>query len=128
MNRCHQERQRILTTLRKQFISEADAEIQLISINADEEHWQQELAHYEQLQGDSDVVWQAFMSQLHELDRFRFFGFNHLSPDQKKLILNTILKEFVLYRDGKVELRFRTPLDKKQVADTVLSLSQHEQL
>jgi site-specific DNA recombinase len=124
---CDTERQRILTVMRKGYITEADAEIQLISINADEKHWQQELTHYEQLQADSAIVWQAFMSQLHELDRFRFFGFHNLSAEQKKLILNTLLKEFVLYRDGKVELRLRTPLDKKQVADTVLSLSQHEQ-
>ena len=125
---CEIERQRILTVMRKGYITEADAEIQLILINTDEEHWQQELTHAEQLQDDSDAVWQAFKSQLMELDRFRFFGFHHLSAEQKKQILNTLLKEFVLYPDGKVELRFRTPLDKKQVADTVLSLSQHEQL
>jgi hypothetical protein len=30
-----------------------------------------------------------------------------MAPQQKKEILNLLLEEFILYRDGKIELRFR---------------------
>jgi hypothetical protein len=126
LGQCQVEKQRILTVLRKGYISEADAEIQLIAINSEQEHWQQELAQAEHLQANSDVVWQAFHAQLHELDRFRFFGLDHVSADQKKELLNSLLQEFVLSKDGRIELRFRLPVDKKQVADTVLTLSRND--
>ena len=49
-----------------------------------------------------------------------------LSPEQKKEILNIMLKEFVLYRDGKIKLRFRIPINEEQVADTVLTQSRNK--
>lgn len=121
-------RERILTVLRKGYITQADAEIQLTAINADEKYWQQELANIQRLETDSHAVWQAFMSQLQELDRFRFFGFDNLSAIQKRELLNTLLKEFVLYRDGKIELRFKLPIDGKQIGHTISTLSSDIQI
>ncbi|HUU63063.1 MAG TPA: recombinase family protein [Dehalococcoidia bacterium] len=119
------EKQRILTILRKGYINEAEAEIQLTVINSEEAHLQQELAQAEHLQANSVEVWQAFKAQLHELDRFRFFGFHHISADQKKQLLLTLLQGFVLFKDGKLEIRFKLPV-KEQVADTILTLSSND--
>ncbi|GAI11368.1 unnamed protein product, partial [marine sediment metagenome] len=41
---------------------------------------------------------------------------------------NVLLKEFVLYRGGRIELRFKLPVNEKQVADTVLTLTQNKLL
>lgn len=80
------------------------------------------------LEANSDAVWAAFMPQLHELDRFRFFGFDSLSRSQKKQLLSTSLKELTLYRDGKIELRFKLPVNERQVADTIATLSSNNVL
>jgi len=48
------------------------------------------------------------------------------SPEQKKELLNVLLKEFVLYKDGRIELRFKLPVNENQVADTILTLSQNK--
>ena len=64
------------------------------------------------------------MVQLKQLDRWFDYGFNPL-PEQKKQLLVTLLKEFVLCRDGKIELRFKLPVNEKQVADSVLTLSRN---
>jgi hypothetical protein len=82
----------------------------------------------QRLEANSDAAWAAFGSQLHELDHFRFFGFHNLSRSQKKQLLNTLLKDSILYGDVKIELRFKLPVNDKQVADTIATLSSNNVL
>jgi len=42
--------------------------------------------------------------------------------------LTKLLQEFILYRDGKIELRFKLPVNEKQVADTISNLSSNNVL
>ncbi len=64
------------------------------------------------------------MVQLDELSRlFDYGGTWYLKPEQEKQILTTLLQEFILYADGKIELRFKLPVNEKQVADTISTLS-----
>lgn len=44
-------------------------------------------------------------------------------PEQKKEILNKLLREFILYPEGEVELRYKLPVNEKQVAESLLTLS-----
>jgi hypothetical protein len=53
------------------------------------------------------------------------YGFN-LSNEQKKQFLNLLLKEFVIYKDGRIEFRFKLPVNEKQVSETVLTLSSND--
>ena len=51
-----------------------------------------------------------------------------LASEQKGQILNRVFQEFVLYHDGKIELRFKLPVNEKQVADTIANLSSNNVL
>jgi hypothetical protein len=42
--------------------------------------------------------------------------------------LTTLLQEFILYRDGKIELRFKLPVNEKQAADTISNPSSDDVL
>jgi len=121
------EKQRLLATIRKGYVTEVEAEAQFIAINSEREHWERELSSLQALQANSDAALDSFVTQLKELDRMFDWGF-YPSPEQKKQLLNVLLKEFVLYRDGKIELRFKLPVNEKQVADTVLTLSHNKLL
>jgi len=122
LERLKWEKQRLLTTIRKGYVTEAEADIQFKAINSEREYWEQELTNLESLQDNQDSAVDTFMAQLKQVDKMFNYGF-YPSPEQKKDILNTLLKEFVLYRDGKIELRFKLPVNKTQVAETVLTLS-----
>jgi hypothetical protein len=123
------EKQRILTTIRKGYVTEAEAELQFKAINSEREHWERELSNLQALQADSEAAADKFVAQLKQLDRlFDWGGIWSLTPEQKKQILNTLLQEFVLYRDGKIELRFKLPVNEKQVADTIATLSSNNVL
>ena len=118
------EKQRLLTTIRKGYVTEVEAEVQFIAINSERKYWEQELTNLQALQDNDNTAPDAFMVQLKQLDRWFDYGFNP-SPEQKKQLLVTLLKEFVLCRDGKIELRFKLPVNEKQVADSVLTLSRN---
>jgi hypothetical protein len=67
--------------------------------------------------------------QLKQLDKlFDYGGIWFLPSEQQKQMLNTLLQEFALYRDGKIELRFKLPVKEKQVADTIATLSSNNVL
>jgi len=101
---------------------EAEAELQFRRIREEQEYWQQELINLEALGNNTEAAWESFMSHLKELDRYFYFGYD-ISLEQKKGILNLLLEEFILYNDGKIELRFKLPVDEKQVANTIATLS-----
>lgn len=123
------EKQRILTTIRKGYVTEAEADLQFKAINSEREHWERELSNLQALQADSEAAAERFVVQLKQLDRlFDWGGIWFLTSEQKKQVLNTLLQEFVLYRDGKIELRFKLPVNEKQVADTISSLSLNNQI
>ena len=123
------EKQRILTTIRKGYVTEGEADLQFKAINSEREHWENELTSIQSLHADSEAAAEKFVAQLKQLDKFfDYGGIWFLGPEQKKQILNTLLKEFVLYHDSKIELRFKLPVSEKQLADTISSLSSNNVL
>jgi len=64
----------------------------------------------------------TFMEQLKAVNMQFDYGFNP-TPEQIKEILNLLLDKFILYPDGKVELRFKMPVNEKQVAESIRELS-----
>jgi hypothetical protein len=81
------------------------------------------------LHADIEAAAEKFVVQLKQLDKlFDWGGIWFLTSEQKKQILNTLLQEFALYRDGKIELRFKLPVKEKQVADTIATLSSNNVL
>lgn len=124
VTRCNLEKQRILTSFRKGWVTEADIELQLKAIKSDQSHWQQELTNLEAMAENSDLVWDSFFKQLDSLEKYRLFGFDFTTtPKQKKELLNQLLEKFILYNDGKVELRFKLPINEEQVAERICTLS-----
>ena len=123
------EKQRILTTIRKGYVTEAEADIQFKAIKSEQAYWKRELSNIQALHADSEAAADRFVAQLKQLDRlFDYGGIWYLNPEQKKQILTTLLQEFILYRDGKIELRFKLPVNEKQIADTISNLSSNNVL
>ena len=118
LERLKWEKQRVLTTVRKGHVTEDEAEIQFSAIKEEQEHWQQELANLEAVQTNTDAIWDSWWSHFRKIDAMFDWGFNP-TDEQKKTILNLLLQEFVLFKDGKCELRFKAPLNGKQVAEAI---------
>lgn len=58
------------------------------------------------------------------MEKYKLLGFEFTTtPEQKKELLNLLLEEFILYNDGKVELRFKLPMNEEQVAEKICTLS-----
>lgn len=118
-----------MTTLRKGYVTEAEADLQFKAMNCEREHWERELSSVQALHADIEAAVEKFVAQLERLDKFfDYGGIWFLTPEQKKQIPNTLIQEFVLYRDGKIELRFKLPVNDKQVADTIAALSSNNVL
>jgi hypothetical protein len=77
----------------------------------------------QRLEANSEAVWPEPMSQLREIDHFRFFGFSNLSGSQRTQLSSTSLKDLTLYRGGRIELRFKLTVNGELVADTIAVLS-----
>ena len=122
-------KQRIMTALRKNHVTEAEADLQFKAIKSEQDYWERELSNLQTLHADSEAAAEKFMVQLKQLDRlFDWGGIWSLTSEQKRQVLNTSLHEFILYRDGKIELRFKLPVNEKQVADAIATLSSNEVL
>jgi len=65
----------------------------------------------------------VFISQLYELDHFRFPGFGDLSDSQRRQLLSTFPKELTLYRRSRMELKSKLPANDEQVTDNIATLS-----
>ncbi|MFC1893817.1 recombinase family protein, partial [Chloroflexota bacterium] len=125
IERCTQEKKRLVTAVRKGLLTDIEVEADLIAVRRDLEHWEAEAGNLEVLQDNDAAALDSFMAQLRRLDgMFDYTGFRP-SPEQKKELLTTLLNQFVLYPDGKIELRFKLPINEKQVADTILTLSRN---
>jgi hypothetical protein len=124
IDRCKLERQRLLTSIRKGYVTGADIELQFRAVKEDEERWQEELANAEILNNDMEASWQSFWNQLQTVRQHFNYGFC-ITPEKKKEILNALLQEFILNKDGQIELRFKLPVNKKQVAEIVCTQSVH---
>jgi hypothetical protein len=123
------EKQRVLTTIRKGCVTEAEADLQFKAMNCEREHWERELSNVQALHADIEAAAEKFVVQLERLDKlFDRGGIGFLTSEQKGQILNTLLQEFALYRDGKIELRFKLPVKEKLVADTIATLSSNNVL
>ena len=124
ISRCNLEKQRILTSFRKGWATETDIELQIKAVNSDQSHRQQELSSLEALADNSDLMWDGFFKQLDSLEKYKLFGFDFTTtPEQKKELLNLLLEEFILNKDGTIELRFKLPLNEEQVAEKICTLS-----
>jgi hypothetical protein len=93
--RCQLERQRVLTQVRKGWVTDADAELQFRAVREEEQHWQTELDNLTALADNTDSIWESFWTQLKATDRMFDYGFV-LSPERKKGLLGLLLKQFVL--------------------------------
>ena len=122
-------KQRIMTTLRKDYVTEAEADLQFKAIKSEQDYWQGQLVNLQALQADSEAAADRFVAQLKQLDRlFDWGSIWYITPEQKRQVLTTLLQELILYADGKIELRFKLPVNEKQVADTISSLSSNNVL
>lgn len=122
ITRCDLEKQRLLTFIRKGRIDEKEADLQFKAIKDDQDYWKQESSKIQSLETNSDVVWENWYKQLQEVRNSFTFWFLP-SPEKKKEILNLLLQEFVLSKDGKIELRFKVPVNEKQLTQTIATLS-----
>jgi len=120
-------KQQILTQLRKGHIDDGEADLQLSASRSDQERLEYELLNLQSFQDSNDSAVDAFMAQLKQLDKWFDYGF-YPAPAEKKEILNTLLQEFILHKDGRIELRFKVPVNEEQVAEKVLCLSHGELL
>lgn len=122
IERCKLERQGLLTTIRKEWATEAEAEMQFKVIKEEQEYWEQEVVKLGALEVNTDTLWDSFWPQFKEIERMFNWGFNP-TPEQKKEILNLLLEGFILYNNGKIELRFKLQMNERQIAETVATLS-----
>lgn len=121
LQRCHYERQKLIAGYRKGLYSEAEAEPHFAKIKEEEEYWQEQISSLESLHANGDGMWNEFWNQIKQVHRMFNYGFD-LSLEQQKILLNTLLEEFVLDKDGTIELRFKLPVSERQVEDAVVTL------
>jgi hypothetical protein len=96
------EKQRILTTIRKGYVTEAEADLQFKAMYCEREHWERELSDVQALHADIEAAAEKFVAQLEQLDKFfDYGGIWFPAPEQQKQILNTLLQEFVLSATAK---------------------------
>ncbi|GAI17329.1 unnamed protein product, partial [marine sediment metagenome] len=58
------EKQRLLTTIRKGYATEVEAELQFIAIKSEREYWEQELNNLQSLQDNDNAALDAFMAPI----------------------------------------------------------------
>jgi hypothetical protein len=122
-------KQPIVTTLRKGCVTEAEADLQFKAMKSEQGHWEGELSSLQALHAEAEAAAEKFVAQLEQLDKFfDYGGIWFLTSEQRRQILNTLLQEFVLCHDGKIGLRFKLPVNEKQVADTIATLSSNNVL
>jgi len=122
VERCKQERQTVLKQIRKGNITQADADVEFTLLNKEQSHWESELSGLMSLSTDADTIWERFWSQLKAINLSFDYGFD-AAPEQKRELLNSMLDSFVLYGNGKIELRFKLPVNDRQVAESIRDLS-----
>jgi hypothetical protein len=124
ISRCDLEKQRIIHQLRKGVLTDSDIDLSMRAIKSDKERWESELLNLEELGKNSDLVWNRFFEQLDKLQKYWLLGFEFTTtPEQKKELLNLLLDEFIMRNDGKVELRFKLPVNEEQVAERICTSS-----
>jgi len=110
--------------VRKGLLTDSDVDLSMRAIKSDKEHWESELLNLEELGKNSDLVWNRFFEQLDKLQKYWLLGFEFTTTlEQKKELLNLLLEEFILYNDGKVELRFKLLVNEEQVTEKICSSS-----
>jgi hypothetical protein len=118
-----------VTTLRKGCVTEAEADLQFKAMKSKQDHWQEQLSKLQALHADTEAAAEKFVAQSKRPDKlFDWGGIWFLTSEQKKQMLNTLVQEFVLCHDGKIGLRFKLPVNEKQVADTIATLSSNNVL
>ena len=122
IERCKKERQTVLRQVRKDNVTQVEADAEFTVLNKEQSDWQCELDNLLALDTESDAAMEKFMSQLKAVDINFDYGF-YPTSEQKKEILNMLLDKFLLYRDGKIELRFKVPINDRQVAEKIQELS-----
>lgn len=74
------------------------------------------------LETGADALLDSFMTRLRAVDKAFDYGFK-ATPGQRKEILNVCPDRFILYKDGKIDLRLKVSVNDKQVAEEIQELS-----
>ena len=117
------ERQRVLTQVRKGHVTDEEAEVQFKAIRSEQDYWQEEINKLQSLEANARSILDQYWDQVNRLREYFSYDFFQISPEQKREILNLLLQEFVLFKDGRIELRLRLPVTEKQVAETIAEFS-----
>ena len=126
IERCDLERQRILTVIRKGYVTEAEADLQFRAIREDRERWAEELARAAASRTNMEAACTAIHELMLKVAETTYAGWDgafDLTAERKKHILDTVVDKFVLYRDGRIELRLKVPVDEAQVVETLVTAS-----
>lgn len=123
IEQCKTGKRTVLRQVRTGNITQAEADIEFTVIKKEQSDWQQELDSMLATNSDDDSVLEKFMVQLKALHKSFDFGFMRITPERQKEIINLLVEKFILYGDGKIELRFKLPVNEEQVAGKIRELS-----
>lgn len=122
IRQCQAEKQRLVTQVSKGVFTDEDIKMTMTGIHERMEHWQTEYINAQALVQDNDTLIHDFMEKLDEIDRlYNWGGIWFMTPEQKKQILNLMLKSFTLHPDSKIELQVKLPPTKEQIYQPMLS-------
>ena len=111
--------QTVLRQIRNGNITQADADTEFTIINKEQADWKQELERLMSVGTETNSRIERFITQLNALHKKFNYGFYPITPEQKKDSINLLLEKFILYKDGRIELRFKLPVTKTQVAEKI---------
>lgn len=112
-----------MTAPRKGYVTDAEADLQFKATKSEQDYRQEQLSNLQALHADTEAAAEK-LAAWHKVDKlFDYGGIWFLTSEQRRQIPNTLLQEFVLYRDAEMALRSKLPVNEKQVADTIATLS-----
>jgi len=73
------------------------------------------------------AIYERFWAQLKALEsKSNTLVWANPTPKEKREIFNLLLTEFLLYKDGKIEIRLKLPYTETQVVEAINTLSHNE--
>ena len=116
LERLNRERQRLLSAMTKGWFTEEETDMEYRRIAEQKEHWETELAN--QTAMNNEVDWDSFWADKKAIDSLYDWSLMAATPEQKKNIIASVVKEFALY-DNTIEIRYRIPATAEHVAEIV---------
>ena len=124
IERLQRGRQTVLKQVSRGNVTQAEADVEFTVIDREQEHWEKELTNLVTLNTDNDALWHRFWSQFKSIDKLYNWNFMTVTPKQKKELLSLVLDSFVLYKDGKIELRFKASMSETKVVESIHSIQE----